>query len=201
MSALEKETKLLLTPEGYESIREAGRVLECRDQLNVYLHDLHRLREHLGYFRVRYQGGREPVATLKIPAGWKGDTREMVEVERPLSELGPSLNPWPRRWVRVDTELPEGFREHFQDLGITRLRRLGWMRNHRCVVVLPPLGTVELDRTVLPDGSVLREVEIEDPADQVHGALVEGIRELAPEAEVSRVGKFSRFLRAAGYLE
>jgi len=201
MSPLEKETKLLLSPEAYESIRHAGRILECRDQLNVYLHDPQRLQEHLGYFRVRYQEGREPVATLKIPAGWKGDTREMMEMERPLSQLGPSLNPRPRRWVRVDAELPAEFVEHFQNLGITRLRRLGWMRNHRCVVELPPRGTVELDRTVLPHGLVLREVEIENPVDQVHQTLVERIRELAPDAEVSRVGKFTRFLRAAGYLD
>jgi len=198
MSPIEKETKLVLSPEDYMRIREGGRVVECRDQLNIYLHDPLRLREDLGYFRVRFERGRDPVATLKIPVGWKGEMREMLEVERPLSELGPALFPRPRRWVTVNTDEPEGFMEHFEGLGIKRLRRLGWMRNHRCVIALEGLGTVELDRTVLPDGRVHHEVEIENPSEEKHQALVERVRVLAPSASFSRVGKFSRFMAAVG---
>jgi len=198
MSPIERETKLVLSPEDYWKIRKRGRVAECRDQLNIYLHDPHRLREELGYFRVRFESGRIPVATLKVPIGWKGEMREMVEVERPLSEFGQALFPRPRRWVMVDTNAPEGFMEHFQGLGISRLRRLGWMRNHRCVIELEGLGSVELDRTVLPDRSLHFEVEIENPSEVKHLALVERVRALAPSASFSRVGKFSRFMSAVG---
>lgn len=200
MSPIERETKLVVSPRDFVRIREGGVLVEALDQLNVYLHDPSRLREEMGYLRVRFEKGRDPVATLKIPAGWCENTREMVEIERPLSELGPALFPRPRRWVLVDTEVPEGFMEHFQGMGITRLRRLGWMRNHRDVVRLGPLGAVELDRAVLPDGTVHHEVEIESPADEVHRDLTERVRRLAPSAEVSRIGKFSRFLSAMGLI-
>ncbi len=198
MTPLERETKLTLSPADYARVLEGGRVLERRDQLNVYLHDPGRLRENLGYFRVRFERGREAVATLKIPVGWRGEMREMIEVERPLREMGPSLYPWPHRWVVVDTGIPEGFMEHFQALGIIRLRRLGWMRNLRLVVELGREGRVELDRTVLPGGSVVHEVEIESPSQDVHRRLAGRIRELAPSATASRVGKFARFLEAVG---
>ncbi|MFH1763587.1 MAG: CYTH domain-containing protein [Gemmatimonadota bacterium] len=198
MSPIERETKLVLSPEDYRRILEGGRVLECTDQLNIYLHDPDRLDEEVGYFRVRLESGRAPVATLKVPIGWKGEMREMVEVERPLSELGPALFPRPRRWVMVDTGVPEGFTEHFRALGIKRLRRLGWMRNHRTVIELGELGRVELDRTVLPDGRVHHEVEIENPSEKAHQALVERVRTLAPAARFTRVGKFARFLAAVG---
>ena len=198
MSPLERETKLSLSAEDYERILERCRVLECRDQLNVYLHDADRLREDSGYFRVRFESGRAPVATLKIPAGWRGDIREMVEVERPLEEMGPTLYPWPRRWVVVDTGVPPGFMEHLQALGIVRLRRLGWMRNLRCVLELDSGGVVELDRTTLPGGEVVHEVEIESPSEEVHARLAAGVRELAPSAQISTMGKFTRFLAALG---
>ena len=198
MSPIEKETKLVLSLEDYERIRAMGLTLECRDQLNIYLHDPLRLKEELGYFRVRFESRGDPVATLKIPVGWRGEMREMVEVEAPLSEMGPSLYPWPRRWVPVDTNLPGVVMEHLQALGIQWLRRLGWMRNHRLVVELEPLGTVELDRTRLPGGAVLYEVEVETPLEDLHLALVERVRSIAPEATFSRIGKFSRFLSALG---
>lgn len=222
MTPLERETKLTVSADDYRLILGKGRVLEIRDQLNVYLHDPVRLAEGLGYFRVRFEAGREAVATLKIPAGWHGDTREMIEVERPLRELGPALYPRPRRWVAVDTGLPEELLKHFHSLGITRLRRLGWMRNLRCVVGLRPTGVegrrhtgfeelesagvgklevagiLEVDRTVLPGGMILHEVEIESPSDETHRQLVERVRELAASAAITRIGKFDRFLAALG---
>lgn len=198
MTLLERETKLTVSPQDYQTILDRGRLLERRDQLNVYLHDPERLEEGAGYFRVRYEEGREPVATLKIPWGWQGDTREMVEVEGPLREMGPALNPRPRRWVPVDQVAAVGFREPFRALGITRLRRLGWMRNLRCVVELPAGGVVELDRTVLPSGQVLHEVEIESASHETHTIMVERIREMAPSAKITRTGKFDRFLGALG---
>ena len=122
----------------------------------------------------------------------------MVEVECALSDLGPGFYPRPRRWVPVDTRLPEGILEHFRSLGIDRLKRLGWIRNRRCVVDLPPDGSVELDRAVLPGGLLLHEVEIEHPVDDVHERLVRRVRSLAPSAEPSHLGKFTRFLMAVG---
>jgi uncharacterized protein YjbK len=198
MSPIEKETKLVLSAQDYGRIREGGRVVEATDQLNIYFHDPLRLRDELGYFRVRFESGRTPVATIKIPVRWRGEIREMVEIERPLSELGPDLFPRPRRWVTVDPNVAEGFMEHFQGLGISRLRRLGWMRNQRCVIEFGALGTVELDRAVLPDHEVLYEVEIENPSDEKHLALVARVQSLAPSARHTRVGKFSRFMSAVG---
>ncbi len=198
MAHVEKETKLTLSAEDYLRIREGGKVLERRDQLNVYLHDPDRLREDLGYFRVRFEAGRGAVATLKIPVGWRGEMREMLEVEASLRDMGPALFPRPRRYVSVERDLPEAFRGHFLSLGILRLRRLGWMRNLRCVVELGPEGRVELDRTVLPGGEVVHEVEIESPREEAHRLLADRIREMAPSAEPSRTGKFTRFLDALG---
>ena len=52
MTSVEREVKLTVTAADYRRIKEAGRVLECRDQLNVYFHDPRRLGEGLGYLRV-----------------------------------------------------------------------------------------------------------------------------------------------------
>ncbi len=171
-------------------------MLSRRVQLNVYLHDPSRIREGLGYFRVRYESEKAPVATLKIPVGVHEGVREMVEVERPLAELGPGLAPRPRRWVSVADDLPEEMGAHFRALGIGRLRRLGSMRNLRCVVRVGEAGEVEVDRTTLPDGSLVHEVEIESPDPAVHRALADLVRSWAPSARPSLVGKFTRFLDA-----
>ena len=197
MAKVEKEAKLTVSLQDYDRVKAAGRVLSCRDQLNVYLHDPSRLHEGLGYLRVRYEAGREPVATLKVPKGWDGEVREMMEVEVPLREFGPGLFPWPRRLVGLE-DLSGEMAEHFLAHRILRLRRLGWMRNLRCVVELGALGSVELDRTQLPGGEIHHEVEVETQDDGALRVLVARIREIAPSAEPSRVGKFSLFLEAVG---
>ncbi len=198
MSPIERETKLEISAGDYERLLASADLQETRDQLNIYLYDPSRLREEAGYFRVRLEAGGEGTGTLKLPVGWKGEMREMLEVERPLEELGSGLFPRPRRWVFLEASGPEGLMEHFQGLGITHLRRLGWMRNLRHVLRWEGLGTVELDRTVLPNGTVHFEVEIDDPRSEVHQALVRKIREVAPSASFTRIGKFSRFLAAVG---
>jgi hypothetical protein len=198
MAEIEREAKLTLSQGDYQRLMARGRVLERREQLNVYLHDPDRVHEGLGYFRVRYESGREPVATLKILKGWKGDVREMVEIERPLKELGPGLFPWPRRYVRVDSNLPGELGRHFLAMGIQYLRRLGWMRNLRCVVEVEGEGWVEVDRTELPGGRIQHEVEIETQDEALLRRLMVWVMETAPSAEVSTVGKFSRFLEAVG---
>jgi hypothetical protein len=200
VSPLERETKLVLSPGDYSALFRSGPVLERRDQLNIYLHDPVRLGEEMGYLRVRFEPPSDPVVTLKIPVGWSGYVREMIEVERPLSEFGPSLHPRPRRWVRLDEPGPEGFLEHLQGLGISRLRRLGWTRNLRCVMELEPGIRIELDRTVFPGRVELHEVEIESPHEDVHRRGVAAVGVLAPSAQPSRVGKFTRFLVAAGFV-
>lgn len=197
MAEIEREAKLIVSPGDYERIRAVGRVLEIRDQLNVYLHDPDRLQEGLGYLRVRYESGREPTATLKIPRGWEGPVREMLEIERPLKGLGPGLFPWPRRDVPVESNLPPEMGSHFLALGIHRIRRLGWMRNIRCFLEVEEGAVVELDRTALPDGTIHHEVEIETRDQALLQRLVDWVRATAPSAEVTAVGKFSRFLEAA----
>lgn len=193
---LERETKLVVSVGDYDRILAEALVVGCSHQLNVYYLDPDRMNEELGYFRVRFSSQADPVATLKLPVGWKGEMREMVEIERPLSELGPAVFPWPHRWIEIDPHLPEEFLGPLQALGLGRLRRLGWMRNHRCVVDLSPHGVIELDRTALPDGQVHYEVEIEHPEEAAHGALVKRVQSLAPSASFSRIGKVSRFLSA-----
>lgn len=195
---IEKETKLVVSPEDYQVILRRGKVLDCRDQLNVYLHDPARLSEGVGSFRVRFELDRQPMATLKIPIRWIGETREMLELERPLSEMGPAFFPRPRRWISVDSGIPEEYKKHFQDLGISRIRRLGWMRNHRCLLELGEIGHVELDRTRLPDGRVHLEAEIEEPSEGRHQALVAAVKKMAPSAKGTRIGKFTRFIASLG---
>ena len=196
MAEVEKEAKLIVSREDYQRLRARSRILECRNQLNVYLHDPGRVHEELGYFRVRYESGRQPVATLKIPRGWKGPMREMLEIERPLKELGPGLYPWPRRHVRVESDLPEEMSRHFLELGIHDLRRLGWMRNFRCLAEVEGLGLLELDVTELPGGKIHHEVEIECWEEALLHRLIAWVEATAPSAEVTTVGKFSRFLEA-----
>lgn len=193
MAQIEKEAKLTVSPEDYDRIRERGVVLECREQLNVYYHDPARLHQGLGYLRVRFEAGRQPVATLKIPVAWDGAVRRMVEIEEALRELGPPLYPRPPRELQVRDDLPKEMGGHFLNLEITRLRRLGWMRNLRCVVDVGK-GEVELDRTRLPDGTLHFEVEIETPDDELQITLARIIRDWAPSATPSQIGKFSRFL-------
>jgi len=191
---IEREAKLVVVPEDYRILKAAGTVLDCRDQLNVYLHDPTRLEEGLGYLRVRYEAGRGASVTLKIPVGWTGAVREMVEVNAPLEELGPRLNPWPKRSLRVDRDLPLEIRAHFQAQGIGSLRRLGWMRNLRYLMEVEKVGRFELDRTRLPGGRIHHEVEVETDDDEDLHRIVAWIGDRAPSATLSRVGKFSLFL-------
>jgi len=196
VAEIETEVKLTVSEADYEQIRRRGEVLECRDQLNVYLQDPSRLQEGFGYLRVRYETRRTPVVTLKIPVAWEGDLRKMVEMEEPLEIMGPGLFPRPMRRVIVAEALPGEMAGHFLDRGIHHLRRLGWMRNRRCIVVLGREGEVELDRTTLPGGMIRYEVEIETDDAEARDALVSRVRAWAPSATMARLGKFSRFLEA-----
>jgi uncharacterized protein YjbK len=196
MAETEREAKLTLSRADYLRLREIFPVQECREQLNIYFHDPTRLHEGLGYLRVRFEPQREPWAALKIPRGWDGEVREMFEVEEPLRRFGPGLFPRPRRRIEVATDLTREMAEHFSSVGITHLRRLGWMRNRRCLMEVDDHGLVELDRTELPGGTVHYEVEVET-TDQIRmRAILTRIRDLTPSASASRVGKFSRFLEA-----
>ncbi len=198
MSPIERETKLVVSERDFQRVLADGQLLESTDQLNIYFQDPGLIGKRSGYFRVRLEAGGGGMATLKIPVGWKGVMREMLELEHPLSEAGPSLSPRPKRWIPVGDNLPEVIAEHLRALGASRLRRLGWMRNHRSVVHWQGLGSVELDRTVLPDGAVLYEVEIEGPSEEQHHALVAKVKSIAPSATISMIGKYSRFKEAAG---
>jgi len=197
VAEIEAEVKLTISPEDYHRILASGDLLGCREQLNVYFHDPRRLREGSGFFRVRFETGSPPVATLKIPVDWEGGVRRMVEMEEPLEAMGPGLYPRPRRRVDVE-DLSGEMARHFLAMGVTALVRLGWMRNRRCLVGLGREGVVEVDRTLLPDRTVQYEVEIETSDPGTRKALVERVRDLAPSAAPSSLGKFSRFLEAMG---
>jgi hypothetical protein len=191
---IEREAKLVVVPADYRVLKASGTVLECRDQLNVYLHDPSRLEEDLGYLRVRYEAGRRAVVTLKTPLGWRGELRESAEMEVPLAALGPNLNPWPKRSLQVERDLPPEMREHFRGQGIRSLRRLGWMRNLRYLMKVVGVGRFELDRTRLPGGKIHHEVEVETNDEAELHRILAWTRARAPSATASRVGKFSLFL-------
>lgn len=194
MPRIERETKLSISSDDYRSLLERESVLERIDQLNVYYHDPDQVGSGAGYLRIRFQGGRDTVATLKIMVRWSGDRREMLEVERPLDELGPTLFPRPPRRISVVRDLPAEFGEHFLAGGVEEIWRLGWLRNLRCMLELGSGGVVEVDRTRFPDGSIRYEVEIEEEDDAKAEQLVQQVRCLAPSARNSSMGKFSRFL-------
>ncbi len=199
MSSIETELKLLLSEEEYERLRREAENPLVQGPAERLLARSRPPRGGPGLFPIRYRNGSvpggDPEDSRRLGWGHAKDAGGGAAAGRPgACSLSTS-----RRWIHVERDLPEAFRGHFQRLGIRRLRRLGWMRNLRCVVELEPTGSVELDRTVLPGGRVRHEVEIEDPSPESRAALQSMIMALAPGARVSRVGKFSSFLAASGW--
>lgn len=197
---LEVESKFELDQAGFERLMSAGRVAGCEEQLNVYYDSRWLLAEHSATFRIRFRSGDAPILTLKLPVMVEHGRRVMREFELPLSD--PSMRHALRcsAGLRIDVaaQLPVEMREQLLRLGVALLERVGWMRNARFLVEVGHVGCLELDRTLLPDGRVVYEAEIETDDDSVHDYLCNFVRMAAPSARRSEVSKFQRFRRAVG---
>jgi uncharacterized protein YjbK len=195
---LEIESKFELDVEGFERLRQSGRIARCEEQLNIYYDFDWHLAETSSTFRIRFRSGDVPVLTFKVPVSVADGRRVMREYELPLTEgeLRQQLRCSTATRIDVGAQLPAEIRDHLLQLGIVVLRRMGWMRNARFVVDIEGVGAIELDRTLLPNGRVVYEAEVECEDERIHESLCHFIRIAAPTAKPSGVSKFQRFRTA-----
>lgn len=195
---LEYETKYELSSQGFDRICGAWEVRHRHNQLNVYYDAEWRLAECASTLRIRFDGDSTPMLTLKVPVTTDGAKRVMREFELPVprswSTHGRSIRP---KSIDVERDLPLELACYLRALGITRVVRVGWVRNTRLVMEAEGGGCIELDRLELPDGSVFHEAEIEAESESLHAHLSRLVTTIAPEATPSRVSKFQRFRQAA----
>lgn len=195
----EVETKFELDENGFERLKSAGRIEKCIHQLNVYFDANWVLANRSITFRVRFTPSSPPEATLKLPVTVDGLTRTMKEIDVPVGQLhdSPETVRLPHRHLDVDKDLPTVLKTEMRRLGLKSLERVGWMRNTRYVIRIDTHGSIELDCTILPDGSTVFEAEIESPDSAVHRKLSQFLLSMVPWAQPSRISKFQRFRRAA----
>jgi uncharacterized protein YjbK len=187
----EVETKLELTGEAFQKLLSACRLLKQVEQLNVYYDFEDRLADHAATLRVRYQRCSTPRMTLKIPIESTGGRRTAVEIEEEATRSIPA------RCMSVSRDLAPSFTEVLLDFGISKVERLGAMRNRRITARLPRGSEIELDRVELPDGSLFFEVEVENDDPAAHDRAMAEISDLITYS-FSEVSKFQRFLWATG---
>jgi inorganic triphosphatase YgiF len=198
MQHLEVETKFEITAADFERLQSIGRVSRREDQLNVYYDAQWTLAERSATLRIRFNDASDPVLTLKVPVSHDGVQRVMREFEVTLPRCHPSLLPSPHPTsIDVERELPEQIRDYLLCLGVTRVNRVGWVRNTRLVLEIADIGRIELDRLCLPDGSVVHEAEIETSSASVQERLARLVCSYVPAARPSSVSKFQRFHQAA----
>ena len=192
---LERESKFVISEGDFHTLLSKSHLLKKISQLNIYYDcDWHLSRSSVT-FRVRFEAGRSPVVTLKVPRGSANGVREMSEYEMDRDDVL-EWHP-PHRHLDVRKDLPEEWRDYIEGLGVHHLMRVGWMRNDRFVVVVDDGLRLELDRSRLPDGSIAYEAEIDDEQETVHDRLTDFILKWAPEARPSNISKFQRFVCAA----
>lgn len=197
MHQLETESKFELTAADFERLLTLGQVSSSADQLNVYYDAEWKLADSASTLRIRFGASVDPVLTLKVPVAQNGPKRVMREFEIRLArENATSARSHHPATINVERDLPSELQNYLVHLGVNRLVRMGWVRNSRTVLEISGLGSLELDRLRLPDGTTYYEVEIESNSDRVHESLVRWIRTYAPEAKPSLISKFQRF-RAA----
>jgi inorganic triphosphatase YgiF len=195
MEFIERETKLVLDASDFRTLRSHGEVRSVTRQLNIYYDDRDALSRRGMTFRIRQRSDGPPVLTLKTRVSEDGAYRESREHEEPLRPApGWRAAARPLR-ISVERDLPAAYARLILPLGLTELRRLGWLRNDRAVVRIPE-GELELDRLTLPDGAVVHEAEIEEDDPAAHRRLVEAVMAIAPSARPSTTGKFGRFRRS-----
>jgi uncharacterized protein YjbK len=197
MSQLEIESKYELTAADFERLLTLGQVSSCADQLNVYYDAEWKLADSASTLRIRFGASIDPVLTLKVPVAQNGSRRVMREFEIRLArDNATSTGSHHPAAIHVERDLPSELRYYLVQLGVNKLVRMGWVRNSRTVLEVSGIGSLELDRLELPNGTTYYEVEIESNTDRVHESLVQWVRTYAPDAKPSLVSKFQRF-RAA----
>ncbi len=195
----EIETKFELDEQGFRRLKSAGRVEKCTRQLNVYFDDNWVLANNAVTFRIRFTPDAPPEATLKLPVTQNGATRTMKEIDVPLRENQTADQgvPLPHRHLDVSRDLPFELGAEILRLGVKSLERVGWMRNTRYLIRIEAGGQIELDRTILPDGSTVFEAEVESADAAIHRKLAQFILKTVPWAQPSQMSKFQRFRKAA----
>lgn len=195
---VELETKLEVDERGFQILKESTIIKKCVDQLNVYYDDAWKLAQCSATLRVRYQRGRQPQLTLKVPVEYRGEKRVMREFETEFAGACTRDECRVKSHLRLSIveDLPPEMGHQVSQLGVRKLRRVGWMRNQRYVLLIEGVGELELDRVGLPNGATVYEAEIESSDPVVHQQLVAFVRERVPSAQHSEISKFERFRRA-----
>lgn len=193
----EVESKWSISSSGFDLLLATFRTLRSIDQLNIYFDQSWVLARAGATCRLRLAPQEWGMFTLKLPGSWTKDgTRKAVELEMPAYEVFAGDFSLYRAEIDRMQLVPE-VRDALQPLNVSRLARVGCMRNTRHVLELPSGGTFELDRFSLPGGAVGYEVEVEEADDDLRAAVVASIRQLVPTATPSGVSKFQRFTEAA----
>lgn len=166
---------------------------------NVYFDDESVLLEKGGTLRVRYEVGppRGRVlpgkVTLKLTRDFDGAVRRADELTGRVYVVDP---PSDSTWS--DPFWPRELRTHMVAAGVRRLRRLGTLVVVRTRCTAPDLGHFDLDAVLLPDGTILHEVEIEQADPAAHARFVAWLLDRAPTAQRSTLSKHERFRRSTG---
>lgn len=166
---------------------------------NVYFDDGTVLLDKGATLRVRYEldpEGKHRVlpgkATLKLTRGFTGHVRHADEFSGPVHVCVP---PADSTWS--DPFWPRDLRTHLVASGVRRLRCLGTLSVVRTRCEAPGLGSFDLDAVLLPDWSVLHEVEFEQADPDMHTRFVAWLLDRAPTAQRSTLNKHERFRRSA----
>jgi uncharacterized protein YjbK len=196
-SHTEVEAKWTMGRADFDRLLLNCRTLRRVEQLNVYF-DYHWALAKVGATcRLRFAPRAAAIFTLKIPVAWVAEgTRTAMELEMPATAaLGPGASVL---WRTFDGgALTTSVRDALRSLNVSRLQRVGWMRNTRHVLQLPAGGLFELDRFCLPGGGVSYEAEVEESDPLARDSIVEAIRNVVPTARPSQLSKFQRFKEAA----
>lgn len=202
----EVESKWALTAAGFEALVSSCREIRAVDQLNIYFDDSWALARAGATCRLRLAPCQVGVFTLKLPGTWTTDgTRSAREIEMPVPDVFVAHYSLFRVEIDRSSLAPE-FSDALRPLNVSRLARVGRMRNRRRLMQLPSGASFELDRFSLPGGEVGYEVEVEEPDDRLRSEVVALIRGLVPSARPSTTSKFQRFteaaqrLRSSGYV-
>jgi len=192
----EVESKWTISRHDYDQLIGQCSLVKRVEQLNVYFDERWTLADAGATCRIRFSRNESPTFTLKVPVSWDSTgTRRSIEIESPARAAFTHFSLFLTTFDFEDFA-PE-VRRALQPLRISKLRRVGRMRNVRQVLLLPSGRSFELDSFTLPGGERGYEVEIEEDDDLVRAAIVSEICEIIPSALPSRVSKFQRFTEAA----
>jgi uncharacterized protein YjbK len=192
MYATEKESKFEIDARAFEWLLQNAKVERQDRQVNVYYDSRSRLSRSAATFRVRYTKGAPAQLTLKQSYANVDGVRVAQEYDYILAGISSVRFSPPE--IDVEGQLVPELAALLRKRGISKLARLGAVRNYRYQLLIGGVGQVELDRLRLPDGSISYEVEIENEDDSVHERIRHWIFSHIPNARVSTTSKFERFM-------